>query len=121
MPRSTLACARVHAPLDACPCSAACPARRLPVLACMPRQGAGQDLLSASAATDLSGNAKLAEVGPFLREALARHLESVGRPASIKYIDPTYMVRVYVYVYVCRVCTHRRGTARGGVERVGRE
>jgi len=56
-------------------------------------EGAGQDLLSASAATDLSGNAKLAEVGPFLREALARHLESVGRPASIKYIDLTYMVR----------------------------
>jgi len=56
-------------------------------------EGAGQHLLSASAGTDLSGNAKLAEIGPFLKEEISRHLDSVGRPASMKYIDPTYMVR----------------------------
>ena len=42
---------------------------------------------------DLSGNKKLAEIGPFLKAAISSHLEERDRPPSIKYVDPTYMVR----------------------------
>merc|ERR1712046_72730 len=51
------------------------------------------ELLESAGETDLSGNAMLAEVGPFLRDKIAAHMKAAGRPASIKYIDPTYMVR----------------------------
>jgi len=56
-------------------------------------EGAGQHLLAAEGATDLSGNTKLAEIGPWLRERLTSHMKAAGMPASLKYIDPTYMVR----------------------------
>ena len=56
-------------------------------------EGAGQQLLEAVAETDLSGNAKLAEVGPWLKQAIGAHMAAQGTPASLKYVDPTYMVR----------------------------
>jgi len=56
-------------------------------------EGAGQSLLAAVGEVDLSGNTKLAEVGPWLKETIAAHMQAAGRPASLKYVDPTYMVR----------------------------
>ena len=52
-------------------------------------EGAGQQLLSSSGGTDLSGNAKLAEIGPWLKDRVAGYMAEQGTPASIKYIDPT--------------------------------
>lgn len=57
-------------------------------------EGAGQDLLDASAVgTDASGNRGLAEIGPFLKQKIAAHFAEIGEPASPKYVDPAYMVR----------------------------
>ena len=56
-------------------------------------EGAGQEYLIADGGSDLSGNALLAEIGRFLREKISAHLAAADKPASIKYVDPTYMVR----------------------------
>jgi len=46
---------------------------------------------------DASGNARYAsggnDVGPLLRDAIAAHLQRRGVSASVKYIDPSYMIR----------------------------
>jgi len=56
-------------------------------------EGAGQELLDSVGERDLSGNQKLAEVGPWLKAAIDSHMSAVGEPASIKYIDPSYLIR----------------------------
>lgn len=58
-------------------------------------EGAAQDILQkpAHAAYDLSGNLKLQDVGPFLKGAMAEHLTRRGVAHTIKYIDPSYIVR----------------------------
>ncbi|TQS42925.1 ATP-dependent 6-phosphofructokinase [Cryptosporangium phraense] len=54
-------------------------------------EGAGQNLLPASTATDPSGNRKLGDVGAFLRGALTDGLSDL--PFSLRYIDPGYAIR----------------------------
>ncbi len=48
-------------------------------------------------ARDASGNARYAsggsDVGPLLRDAIAGHFKHRGFPATVKYIDPSYMIR----------------------------
>jgi len=44
-------------------------------------------------ARDKSGNARLKDVGVFLRDRLATHLGQRGREPTIKYIDPSYAIR----------------------------
>jgi 6-phosphofructokinase 1 len=57
-------------------------------------EGAGQDLLADPAlGKDKSGNARLADVGTFLRDALADHLKAIGMDHTVKYIDPSYLIR----------------------------
>lgn len=57
-------------------------------------EGAGQDLLAGSAgATDASGNAKLKDIGPYLRDRIAAHFKEAKIEATIRYIDPSYLVR----------------------------
>ena len=57
-------------------------------------EGFGQELLDAANATrDASGNAKLGDIGPFLVERIREHFEAIGEPVSLKYIDPSYIVR----------------------------
>lgn len=57
-------------------------------------EGFGQDLMEAeTAARDASGNAKLADVGVFLRDRIAAHFRALDLPVTIKYIDPSYLVR----------------------------
>jgi len=52
-------------------------------------EGAGQGALASGEGTDASGNAKLGDVGPVLRRALADALPG----ASVRYIDPSYLIR----------------------------
>ncbi|MBI5490532.1 MAG: ATP-dependent 6-phosphofructokinase [Deltaproteobacteria bacterium] len=54
-------------------------------------EGAGQELVEAGAAKDASGNAKLGDIGTFLRDAVARGLGDLD--VNVKYIDPSYIVR----------------------------
>jgi 6-phosphofructokinase 1 len=56
-------------------------------------EGAGQELLAASAERDASGNAKLADIGVFLRARIEAHCRAAGLPIVMRYIDPSYLVR----------------------------
>ena len=60
-------------------------------------EGAGQDLLGAAGAADVardaSGNVRLRDVGVFLRDAIARHAAERGLPVTVRYIDPSYILR----------------------------
>lgn len=57
-------------------------------------EGAGQDLLAASdAARDASGNAKLGDIGLFLRERIEAYFEAEGIPVTLRYFDPSYLIR----------------------------
>jgi 6-phosphofructokinase 1 len=56
-------------------------------------EGAGQDLLHATAERDASGNIKLGDIGVWLRDRMHEHLCARGVDASIKYIDPSYTIR----------------------------
>jgi 6-phosphofructokinase 1 len=56
-------------------------------------EGAAQDLLSFELGSDKSGNAKLADVGVYLRERVARHFKEESRDVTLKYIDPSYAIR----------------------------
>lgn len=57
-------------------------------------EGAGQELLAASdAERDASGNVKLRDIGPFLRERIESYFKAEGIPVTLRYIDPSYLIR----------------------------
>lgn len=57
-------------------------------------EGVGQDLLATQeTGTDASGNVKLKDIGTFLKAQIEAYLGERGLPSTIKYIDPSYMVR----------------------------
>jgi 6-phosphofructokinase 1 len=57
-------------------------------------EGAGQDLLEVGAAErDASGNAKLKDIGLFLRERIEAYFKAEKIPAVMRYLDPSYIVR----------------------------
>jgi len=61
-------------------------------------EGAGQDIMAAHAGPggpgrDASGNLKLMDIGVFLRDRINEHFKKIGMEFTVKYIDPSYMVR----------------------------
>lgn len=56
-------------------------------------EGAGQELVAGDGSKDASGNAKLGDIGLFLKEKIAAHFKASGREINIKYIDPSYIIR----------------------------
>jgi 6-phosphofructokinase 1 len=57
-------------------------------------EGAGQDLLSTGEEEcDASGNVKLRDIGPFLRERIETWFKSEGVLATMRYLDPSYLIR----------------------------
>jgi 6-phosphofructokinase 1 len=56
-------------------------------------EGAGQDLLEKNAERDPSGNVKYGDIGAFLRDAIKDYFKQTGAKVSIKYIDPSYIIR----------------------------
>jgi 6-phosphofructokinase 1 len=62
-------------------------------------EGAGQELLGGLAegdegsGRDASGNARLQDIGPYLRRRMADHFSDAGIETSIRYIDPSYAIR----------------------------
>lgn len=56
-------------------------------------EGAGQDLLSTAEEHDQSGNAKLGDIGTWLRDAIRRSCSEAGKEVTVKYIDPSYIIR----------------------------
>ncbi|PIA62658.1 hypothetical protein AQUCO_00200579v1 [Aquilegia coerulea] len=56
-------------------------------------EGAGQNLLETSNATDASGNIVLGDIGVHIQQKIKTHFKGIGVHADVKYIDPTYMIR----------------------------
>lgn len=57
-------------------------------------EGAGQEYFEgADKKYDPSGNEKLSDIGLFLKEKIKNYLAKEGIPTSIKYIDPSYIIR----------------------------
>jgi 6-phosphofructokinase 1 len=56
-------------------------------------EGAGQDLLGASGEKDASGNLKLQDVGHCLRDAFTAHFDACGVEMTLRYFDPSYLIR----------------------------
>jgi 6-phosphofructokinase 1 len=57
-------------------------------------EGAGQDLLAADpAARDASGNVRLGDIGPFLRQRIEEFFKAAGIPVVLRYFDPSYQIR----------------------------
>ncbi len=56
-------------------------------------EGAGQDLFGASCGRDASGNNLLQDIGVLLKEEIKTHCSALDMEVSIKYIDPSYMIR----------------------------
>lgn len=57
-------------------------------------EGAGQELLQTDAsAKDASGNAKFGDIGPFLKDRIQAHFKALKLDATVKYIDPSYIIR----------------------------
>jgi 6-phosphofructokinase 1 len=57
-------------------------------------EGAGQKFfLNEPEELDISGNVRLKDIGAFLKQRMLAFFEERGIPTSIKYIDPSYMIR----------------------------
>jgi len=56
-------------------------------------EGAGEDVLGESAETDAGGNKKLPQIGSFMQAKIKEHFAMLGKDATVKYIEPSYMVR----------------------------
>jgi 6-phosphofructokinase 1 len=58
-------------------------------------EGAGQELLQEQGQVerDPSGNLRLKDIGVFLRDQITQHFAKQGTEVTIKYIDPSYIIR----------------------------
>jgi 6-phosphofructokinase 1 len=57
-------------------------------------EGAGQKYFQhLHGSKDPSGNQVLGNIGEFLKKSIHDHFEKCGEPATLKYIDPSYMIR----------------------------
>jgi 6-phosphofructokinase 1 len=55
-------------------------------------EGAGQEYVPVEG-TDASGNKKLGDIGYYLKKAIAEYFGARGIQATLKYLDPSYMIR----------------------------
>lgn len=60
-------------------------------------EGAGQHLFDSNAtgtmANDASGNVRFKDIGILLRDRISEYLKLMGVPSTLKYIDPSYLIR----------------------------
>jgi 6-phosphofructokinase 1 len=83
-------------------------------------EGAGQDLMEqASRQTDASGNARLGDIGQFLKQKINDHFAGLGVELNLKYIDPSYAIRSvpanpYDSVYCIRLAHNAVHAAMSG-------
>lgn len=56
-------------------------------------EGAGQEYMGNTGETDASGNIRLGDIGHFLKDRLTQHFEKSQTALTLKYIDPSYMIR----------------------------
>ncbi len=56
-------------------------------------EGAGQQLCATQTSRDAGGNIKLADIGTFMKQTIRDHFSEREIPLTLKYIDPSYLVR----------------------------
>lgn len=56
-------------------------------------EGAGQDLMADTLERDASGNIRLGDIGVFLKDQITDYFRKAGMEVTLKYIDPSYMIR----------------------------
>ncbi len=56
-------------------------------------EGAGQDIMECTDECDASGNQCYADIGLFLKDNIKCYFREVGMEISLKYIDPSYIIR----------------------------
>ena len=56
-------------------------------------EGAGQELAGEATGTDASGNRKLSDIGLYLKNRIEKYFDDLNIDISVKYIDPSYMIR----------------------------
>jgi len=56
-------------------------------------EGAGQDLCKANGKTDASGNPVLGDICTILKDEIKKYFKEQGLPLTIKFIDPSYIIR----------------------------
>uniref|UniRef100_A0AAV1VLC5 Phosphofructokinase domain-containing protein n=1 Tax=Peronospora matthiolae TaxID=2874970 RepID=A0AAV1VLC5_9STRA len=56
-------------------------------------EGAGEELLGTSVEADAGGNKKLPPIGAFMKDRIQEHFAKKGKECTVKYIDPSYMIR----------------------------
>ncbi len=60
-------------------------------------EGAGQKFFKTGGTreTDASGNLKLGDIGTYLRDTIREHFKNKNIPMTLKYIDPSYIIRTH--------------------------
>jgi 6-phosphofructokinase 1 len=56
-------------------------------------EGAGQELLEVEKANDASGNAKLGDIGLYIKDKIQEYFKKTEMTVNLKYIDPSYIIR----------------------------
>ena len=82
-------------------------------------EGAGTNLVPPTGEVDAGGNVKYQDVGIFLKEKIKEYFSNEGIPFSIKYIDPSYIIRStpansYDSIYCARLGAHAAHAAMAG-------
>lgn len=82
-------------------------------------EGAGQDLVPQTGETDASGNIRYNDIGLFLKSEMKKFFAEQGIPISVKYIDPSYIIRSapansYDSIYCARLGAHAVHAAMSG-------
>ena len=56
-------------------------------------EGAGQNFFGEAFGKDASGNVQFGDIGVYLKDEMKKYFKERNFPATIKYIDPSYMIR----------------------------
>jgi len=82
-------------------------------------EGAGTNLIPPTGEKDAGGNIKYQDIGVFLKDKIKEYFKNEGIPVSIKYIDPSYIIRStpansYDSIYCARLGAHAVHAAMAG-------
>lgn len=82
-------------------------------------EGAGSDLVPSTGEVDEGGNKKLPDIGIFLKNKIKEYFKKENIKMSIKYIDPSYIIRStpadsYDSIYCARLGAHAVHAAMAG-------
>jgi len=78
-------------------------------------EGAGEDILGQNCEVDAGGNRKLPAIGSFIKDQINAFFKKCGTPATVKFIDPSYMIRsVPANAADSQLCTRLSQTAVHG-------